>query len=37
MCDMCYGIYPNCPVCGDDGCDEEDKFEDDDDFLDDEE
>ena len=33
MCDMCYGIYPNCPVCGDDDYDDLE----DDDFIDDEE
>lgn len=30
MCDECYGLYPNCPVCGDDRNDDEDDYYDDD-------
>jgi hypothetical protein len=38
MCDQCYGIYPNCPICGDDEYIEEEDFdENNEDLLDDEE
>ena len=39
MCEICYGLYPNCPVCGDDGYEEEleDEELEEDDFIDDEE